>query len=266
MSPISKNINHRCNTIQTAIGKFSVAAAGLALATSALNPDRANAVTITVPGTANPYLAGLPSGTTSTFGDTTFNASPVQLSGVPITAGTILNFSAIGGVNNDPQAVISLPDGNIGGLVSRSDENGIAGFGAPINSLVGVFLDSSSPTASIAPTALDFSASTIAYSSLSPLLKQVFFIGDGLTGTGTGTQQSIVVPVGATRLFLGTADGFQWNNNTGLFTVNVTAIPSTIPAAAAATDVPEPFTLVGTLVGGAAALRLRKRLKATNDL
>jgi hypothetical protein len=33
-----------------------------------------------------------------------------------------------------------------------------------------------------------------------------------------------------------------------------------------ATAVPEPFTIVGTLVGGTAALRMRKKLKATNKL
>ncbi len=32
------------------------------------------------------------------------------------------------------------------------------------------------------------------------------------------------------------------------------------------TAVPEPFTIVGTMIGGAAALRIRKRLKATNKL
>ncbi len=32
------------------------------------------------------------------------------------------------------------------------------------------------------------------------------------------------------------------------------------------TSVPEPFTIVGTLMGGAAALRIRKRLKVTNKL
>jgi hypothetical protein len=274
MYPISNNSNNRRAGIQAAIGKFSVAVAGLALATISLNPDRANAATFTVPGTANLYLSGLPSGMTSTFGDTTFNASPVQVSGVPITAGTILNFSATGGVNNDPAAALQAPDGNAGGIVSHADENerpgfaenGIASFTAPINSLIGVFLGSSSPTTSAAPTALDFSTSASrAYSSLSPLLKQVFYIGDGLTGTGTGARQSIVVPVGATRLFLGTADGIEWNNNAGQFTVDVTAIPGVL-SASNVVAAPEPFTLVGTLVGSAAALRLRKRLKATNDL
>ena len=31
-----------------------------------------------------------------------------------------------------------------------------------------------------------------------------------------------------------------------------------------ATLVPEPFTIIGTLVGGKAALRMRKKLKSTN--
>jgi hypothetical protein len=32
-----------------------------------------------------------------------------------------------------------------------------------------------------------------------------------------------------------------------------------------ATDVPEPFTIIGTLVGGSAALRMRKKLKSSNN-
>ena len=44
--------------------------------------------------------------------------------------------------------------------------------------------------------------------------------------------------------------------------VNITARAVVTPA----TAVPEPFTIVGTMIGGAAALRMRKRLKATNKL
>jgi sugar lactone lactonase YvrE len=38
------------------------------------------------------------------------------------------------------------------------------------------------------------------------------------------------------------------------------------PDAATPTAVPEPFTIVGTLIGGTTAFRIRKRLKATNKL
>jgi hypothetical protein len=33
-----------------------------------------------------------------------------------------------------------------------------------------------------------------------------------------------------------------------------------------ATAVPEPFTIIGTLIGGTAAVRMRKKLKATTKI
>jgi hypothetical protein len=233
-------------TLHLAIGAIATTTASLTIGSDAI------AVTFTVPGTSNPYLAGLPNGSTAIAGDSAPAQSPVQVTGVPILAGSILNFSTTGSVSFVPSPSGNSPDGDFN--VGRSAENGIAGYNAPANSLVGVFLDNSLPTASAAPAALNFNTpGSTAYISLSPLLKQVFFIGDGLTGTGSGSQQSIVVPVGATRLFLGTVDGSGWNNNSGQFTVDVNSN--------ATTAVPEPFTIIGTLVGGTAALRMRKKLK-----
>jgi hypothetical protein len=48
---------------------------------------------------------------------------------------------------------------------------------------------------------------------------------------------------------------------TGTLTGFATRV-DTSATATAATDVPEPFTIIGTLVGGTAALRMRKKLKA----
>ena len=42
---------------------------------------------------------------------------------------------------------------------------------------------------------------------------QVFFIGDGLTGTGSGAIQTFAVPDAATRLFLGVADAFAFGSD-----------------------------------------------------
>jgi hypothetical protein len=53
------------------------------------------------------------------------------------------------------------------------------------------------------------------------MLQQAFFIGDGLTGNGTGEVQTFIVPAGAARLFLADVDGFGWFNNTGAFDVTV---------------------------------------------
>ena len=66
--------------------------------------------------------------------------------------------------------------------------------------------------------------------TLSPLLFQTFFIGNGLSGATT--LQKFFVPAGATRLFLGIADGCIlaggppgcYNDNQGAFFVGVDLI------------------------------------------
>jgi len=75
-----------------------------------------------------------------------------------------------------------------------------------------------------APANLDFGTQAARdYTNLSPDLKQVFFIGDCVTSSGLA--QTVVVPAGATRLFLGPMDGFHWYDNVGAFTVIVTSVP-----------------------------------------
>ena len=76
--------------------------------------------------------------------------------------------------------------------------------------LIGVFLDGAEPTGT-APATLDYSVTSPLALTVSPLLRQLFFIGDGL-GTG-GANQHFMVPTGATRLFLGFADGVPYFRN-----------------------------------------------------
>jgi len=64
------------------------------------------------------------------------------------------------------------------------------------------------------------------YTVLSPALKQPFFIGDGLTSSGA--VQRVIAPAGATRLFLGTMDNYEWNNNEGSFDVTVSSEVATV--------------------------------------
>ena len=99
-------------------------------------------------------------------------------------------------------------------------EDGIANVRAPFESLVGVFLDDRRPDKSKAPKKLDFSDLGLKFVSLAPELKQIFFIGTGRTKAGV--PRRYLIPKGATRLYLGTMDGYQWNNNTGSFVVTVT--------------------------------------------
>ena len=60
--------------------------------------------------------------------------------------------------------------------------------------------------------ALDFSDDKVGttFATLEPALGQAFFIGDGLTGTDSGDRQKFVIPKGATKLYLGYADGFSF--------------------------------------------------------
>jgi hypothetical protein len=104
---------------------------------------------------------------------------------------------------------------------------------------MGLFLAASTPTGGVTPARLDFSDG-LGFASLSPQLGQIFFIGDGRTtlnqGPDAGLAQEFTVPDGATRLFLGSSDGFGWVNNSGDFTVTVTNLsggPEPVPLPAA---------------------------------
>ena len=104
--------------------------------------------------------------------------------------------------------------------VPTDSMNGISNVRAPIGAIMAVFLDDNPPTNSPAPTDLDFSTdSQRDYSSISPQLKQVFFVGDGKRSDGE--VQHIVVPQGATRVFIGMMDAWQWNDNVGDFQFKV---------------------------------------------
>jgi sugar lactone lactonase YvrE len=101
------------------------------------------------------------------------------------------------------------------------------------NALVGVFLGPSEPTGA-GPAGLRFyetdnskGGTKTNFTSLSPSIGQVFFIGDGLTGTGTGSIQVFNVPPSATRLFLGQADACNFNGSPDCYFDNGGSIQAT---------------------------------------
>jgi hypothetical protein len=176
---------------------------------------------ITIPGTANPWLAGVPDGSTAAGGDVAPDQSPV-LAPMTITPGIALSFSATGFANNDSGGGVG-PDGKAE-YQFHTAENGIADGNMPLSALAGVFLDQSQPDQSALPPILDFGAGGNVpdgtnYTNLSPQLKQVFFVGDGQTDGGVAQQ--VIPPAGATRVFLGIMDGSQYNNNSGEFEVEI---------------------------------------------
>jgi hypothetical protein len=191
-------------------GAWTVALVPLLLA---VGPARA--VTVVVPGVANPWLAGMPPGSAACSGDVAPLQSPVLVPLPDGCAASVLNFSVTGSASNVPSPSGAPPDGTDLETHHCGDENGIATVTAPLSALMGVFLTDEVPTATGVPRPLDFGTRrSCDYRTLSPLLKQVFFIGDGLTSSGS--QQDVIVPSGATRLLLGPMDGEEWNNWTVL--------------------------------------------------
>lgn len=146
-------------------------------------------------------------------------ASPIQAGGITISGGVPITMDGVnGGATNAAGQSLNDADGATNQIVSNSAgaENGIANVSAPINSTIGVFLDDKKPSKYTAPEALDFSTDASRdFKTLSPKLRQPFFIGDGRTSSGE--VQQFIPPAGATRLFLATMDAYEWSNNVGGF-------------------------------------------------
>lgn len=106
------------------------------------------------------------------------------------------------------------------------------------------------PTGGTAPASLNFNPAGglgLNFTSLSPVIGQVFYIGDGVTGGGD--FQTFIAPTGATRVYLGIPDGFgitgppgAYDDNDGSYRVliGVNEIPTLVSA---------PPTTVLTLLG-----------------
>jgi Flp pilus assembly protein TadG len=234
-------------TFLRALGRstFDISASSIAMLTPGAS------INMTIPATSNPFLSGQPAGVSASNGnphnDPDWSANspnppsnlggvhieaspPIIPNGIPITAGSSMTFDGInGGATNDytdPNRYTA--DGNIGGepaaINTVGNEHGIANMKAPINSLVGLFIDNNVPgtTGETVPPNLDFSTTASRnFTTLSPKLNQLFFIGDGRTDSGD--VQEFVVPIGAKRLIIATWDDYEWNNNIGSFTVTIHA-------------------------------------------
>jgi hypothetical protein len=233
----------------------------------------AHADTLTVNAYDNIYAAGIQSGLAPGPATSTNGVAPGSEAGQPIstagvtaftfsTSGVItLNFGGGSGTGfNDPDGITPFGD-NPYPLTTSSNlgYGSISGITAPgAGYLVGVFIGPGGPSGP-APTALDFV--TTSFTSLSPLLDQTFFIGDGLTGDGSGTAQTFVVPTGATELYLAISDACGYNgspscygDNQGAFAVVET------PQDGPISPEPSSFLLFGTGILGMAGMFRRKLL------
>jgi hypothetical protein len=195
-----------------------------------------------VPATSNPFAAGKPANATiwdmwggenlaggmvwTPTGDIPYGSLAATSSGQTVQGGDSFQISATGTASwqlwgTSSYAPLVGPDGdnwyqtgsNPGEFPGISDSN------LPGSALIAVFITDAEPSGP-KPVGLDFSSpASRDYLTISPQLGQVFFVGDGKTSAGV--QQTIVAPPGATRMFLGFADGHCWRDNTGGFTTTV---------------------------------------------
>ena len=140
---------------------------------------------------------------------------------ISVNAGDVVKVfdPAVGGINffNGSFGGLFGPEGNIASS-SLSALGGISGYLGTQGPLVGVFLNNNIPLSSPPPT-LDFSNSAARdFTSISPLLGQIFFIGDGQTSGGT--LQQFIAPADATPLFSGIPDVFGFGGAPGPYDYN----------------------------------------------
>jgi hypothetical protein len=186
----------------------------------------------------------------------TFSADPNE----------ILTFSSVTGMVGCNFVITNGPDGPCWPGVSTTitSYGGLSGIDVDENNmfLVGVFLDADEPSGR-GPAVLSYNYGTpgslsTSDPSFSPALDEVFFIGDGLTGTGTGNEQIFNVPTGADRLYLGFADSFD--SVPSYYADNVGSLTATFEITTATPEPAYGFLLTGGLIAG--ALLYRRKFRA----
>jgi hypothetical protein len=198
----------------------------------------------------DPWLSGMPAGSLASYNDyagTEPNStdprkrkqSPKQIT-IPVIPGSYITFGSIEGeAAHGPTLGHYDPEGETDNIFTHgadspkgptpAAENGIGDVKMPIGAFMGVFIGDGRPDSTPAPTEVrDYSSSSSRrkeyYDDIKA--KQPFYIGDGMTGNGSGKVQKFKVPPGVTRLFVGMMDGHEWSNNVGEFKVTTTVVES----------------------------------------
>ena len=142
---------------------------------------------------------------------------------ISVVAGDVIKAldPAVGGISffNGFGGTVYGPGGNGSAGSSLTSFGGISSYVGPEGPLVGVFLSDAVPLPERRPawTSRPGGMGTD-FLSITPLLGQVFYIGDGKTSGGD--FQSFIAPTGATRLFLGIPDGFGFDGPPGAYDDN----------------------------------------------
>lgn len=203
----------RARTVPTGTGHTTVRVE--VIGASAV-PPVAPANPLRLSATTRIFLAGAPDNTQSGSNASAPVHTPPQVA-VNLVPGQALIFRASGSVSDGCSGRFHGPSGADGDQTcSVPAERDISGFNAKAGALIGVFLGQASAPR---PDGIDYTGGVASVSTLRPLLQQVFLIGDGRTADGS--DRRVIVPTGATRLFISHAGGDE--NQVGSFTVSVSA-------------------------------------------
>src|SRR5215469_5162004 len=97
-------------------------------------PGTPAGITVTVRGTSNLYLAGMPDGTKARFNDEAPGQWPVLVN-LSLTGAQAVTFTASGGVAHGPELSTAPPEGSNVLAYHKGSEHGIAPITAPFESL-----------------------------------------------------------------------------------------------------------------------------------
>jgi hypothetical protein len=187
-------------------------------------------IDVSVDAHCNIYGAGHPPPNDApTVGSHGGGVAPILIPLASLGKASTLQFDATGSVSYCPSCGANGPDGAdfISAAPSYNGISGITNF--PARSLMAVFTSETEP-ANPAPPPLDFALIGTNYATLTPQLRQIFYLGNGLTATNTA--QLISVPAGATKLYLGLIDGDSYDDTPDAYDDNSGAFSVTVSSAA----------------------------------
>ncbi|AFY93744.1 PEP-CTERM sorting domain-containing protein [Chamaesiphon minutus] len=181
-------------------------------------------------------------------------ASTISLGAFGVTPAHAVGFS---GAYDPANFTLSNTIGSTGSVDTASAPGSITLFGSDSGSSVPGSTDYTIAAAASGTFSFNWAYDTIDEPEFDPFSVLINGVATQLSdNTGTPFQSSLF----STSVNLGDTIGWRINTTDNNFGAAQVTISNFSAPEVTATEVPEPFTIIGTCIGGAAALRMRKKL------